>query len=129
MLLGLGMFIFGLDTLAFDELQRRTSYRHATTPRIGARDAAQFTGVGEETMAINGSVFHEIADGRVSLDELRRMAASGDAWSLVDGLGYVYGAFVITGLDERSKAFFPNGAPRQIDFAIDLLRVDQDGQP
>ena len=40
--------------------------------------------------------------------------------------GYVYGAFVITGLDERRKAFFPDGTPRLIDFSIDLLRVDQD---
>ncbi|WP_347092945.1 phage tail protein [Sphingomonas parapaucimobilis] len=128
MLLALGMFVFGIDTLAFDDLQRRRSYRHATSPRIGTRDATQFTGVGEETMGINGAVFHEIADGRVSLDELDRMAASGEAWSLVDGLGYVYGAFVITTLDERSKSFFPDGTPRQIDFVLDLLRVDQEPQ-
>ena len=126
MLLALGMFTFGISTLAFDELARRASWRHATLPRIGARDAVQFTGPGEETIAIPGSVYHEIADGDVSLDELRRMAATGDAWSLVDGMGYVYGAFVITGIDDRRKAFFPNGKPRQIDFSIDLLRVDQE---
>lgn len=128
MLLALGMFTFGISTLAFDELARRASWRHATSPRIGARDAVQFTGPGEETIAIPGSVYHEIADGDVSLDELRRMAATGDAWSLVDGMGYVYGAFVITGIDDRRKAFFPNGKPRQIDFSIDLLRVDQEPQ-
>ncbi len=128
MLLALGMFTFGISTLAFDEMARRASWRHATSPRIGARDAVQFTGPGEETIAIPGSVYHEIADGDVSLDELRRMAATGDAWSLVDGMGYVYGAFVITGIDDRRKAFFPNGKPRQIDFSIDLLRVDQEPQ-
>lgn len=125
MLLALGLFTFGIDTLAFDDLQRRASWRHATSPRIGTRDASQFTGPGEETINIPGSVYLEIADGRVSIDELRRMADTGDAWSMVDGRGYVYGAFVITGLDERRKAFFPDGTPRQIDFAIDLLRVDQ----
>lgn len=128
MLVALGMFTFGISTLAFDELARRASWRHATSPRIGARDAVQFTGPGEETIAIPGSVYHEIADGDVSLDELRRMASTGDAWSLVDGMGYVYGAFVITGIDDRRKAFFPNGKPRQIDFSIDLLRVDQEPQ-
>ena len=30
----------------------------------------------------------------------------------------------ITGIDDRCKAFFPDGTPRQIDFSIDLLRVD-----
>jgi phage protein U len=126
MLLSLGLFAFSIDTLAFDEISRRASWRHATSARIGARDATQFTGPGDETIALPGTVYNEIADGRVSIDELRRMADTGDAWSLVDGLGYVYGAFVITSIDDRGKAFFPDGTPRQIDFAIDLLRVDSD---
>ena len=126
MLLALGMFVFSIDTLAFDDLSRRASWRHATSPRIGARDATQFTGPGEETISLPGSVFDEIADGRVSIDQLRAMANSGDAWSLVDGRGYVYGAFVIITIDDRAKAFFPDGTPRQIDFSIDLLRVDRD---
>ena len=90
MLLSLGLFAFSIDTLAFDEVARRASWRHATSTRIGARDATQFTGPGEETIALPGTVYNEIADGRVSIDELRRMADTGDAWSLVDGRGYVY---------------------------------------
>ena len=92
MLLALGLFAFSIDTLAFDEIARRADWRHATSPRIGARDATQFTGPGVETIALPGSVYLEIADGRVSIDELRRMADTGDAWSLVDGRGYVYGS-------------------------------------
>ncbi|RMB26236.1 hypothetical protein C8J47_3554 [Sphingomonas sp. PP-F2F-G114-C0414] len=126
MLLSIGLFAFSIDTLAFDEISRRASWRHATSARIGARDATQFTGPGDETISLPGTVYNEIVDGRVSIDELRRMADTGDAWSLVDGLGYVYGAFVITSIDDRGKAFFPDGTPRQIDFAIDLLRVDSD---
>ncbi|SUJ23459.1 Phage protein U [Sphingomonas paucimobilis] len=42
MLLSLGLFAFGIDTLAFDEIQRKSSWRHATATRIGARDASQF---------------------------------------------------------------------------------------
>lgn len=54
------------------------------------------------------------------------MANTGDAWPLVDGRGYVYGAYVITGLTETLKHLWPDGSPRQIDFAIDLLCVDED---
>lgn len=126
MLLSLGLFAFGIDTLAFDEIQRKSSWRHATATRIGARDASQFTGPGDETISLPGSVFTEIADGEISLNEIRRMANTGDAWPLVDGRGYVYGAFVITGLTETLKHFWPDGTPRQIDFAIELLCVDQD---
>jgi len=126
MLLALGLFAFGIDTLAFDEIQRKSSWRHATATRIGARDASQYTGPGDETISLPGSVFTEIADGKVSLDEIRRMANTGDAWPLVDGRGYVYGAYVITALTEKLKHLWPDGSPRRIDFTIDLLCVDED---
>lgn len=124
MLFSLGMFPFSIGTLAFDELQRRTSWRHATSPRVGARDASQYVGPGEETITLPGTVFREIADGQVSIDELRRMADTGEAWALVDGTGRVYGAYVIVAVDERQKHFLPGGVALRIDFAIDLLRVD-----
>lgn len=129
MLLALGMFAFALPTLAFDELQRRCSYTHAVTPRIGERDATQFVGIGPETIAINGTAYAELSDGPASLEQLREMAASGDAWSLVDGTGLVYGAYVIVGVDQRGTALFADGTARKIDFGIDLLRVDKVAVP
>lgn len=124
MLASLGLFVFDIPTLAFDELQRRATWRWATTPRIGTRDAAQASGPGEETISLEGSVFAEIADGTVSIDQLRAMADAKQAYLLVDGLGYVYGTFAITGIDERRKHFIDGGIALQIDFGLDLLRVD-----
>ena len=129
MLMSLGLFTFGIETLAHDELRRRSTWRHATSGRIGARDAVQFVGPGEESVSLPGTVFLEIADGRVSLDELRRMADSGETWALVDGQGYVYGAFVITSIDETAKHFHVDGTPRQIDFCLELLRADGEAEP
>lgn len=126
MLLALGLFPFDISTLAFDELQRRASWKHPGTPRIGARDAHQFAGPGEETISLSGTVYAEIADGEVCLDQLRRMAATGDTWPLVDAYGRIYGAFVITAVDERRQHFAPGGLARAIDFGLDLLRVDDD---
>ncbi|WP_313228551.1 phage tail protein [Sphingobium yanoikuyae] len=128
MLMALGMFIFDLPTLAHDELQRRASWRHARSARVGARDATQFVGPGEETINLSGAVYAEIADGRVSIDDLRTMAASGEAWPLLDGTGTVFGDFVIEGIDERHAYLMIDGRAQRIDFAIDLLRVaDKDG--
>ncbi|BCA60229.1 phage tail protein [Sphingomonas sp. HMP6] len=124
MILSLGMFAFSIPTLAHDELQRRSDWRHARTGRVGARDATQYVGPGDDKVSINGSAFAELSDGRASLDRLREMADSGDAWPLLDGAGRVYGAFVIESIDERQKVFLPDGTPRQIDFGIDLLRVE-----
>jgi phage protein U len=125
MLMSLGLFPFSLPTLAHDDLSRRTAWRHATAPRIGARDAVQYVGPGEETVSIGGTAHAELTDGRACLDQLRDMAATGQAWPLVDGAGTVFGAFVIQTLDEKHKALFPDGTPRAIEFSLELLRVDE----
>jgi phage protein U len=126
MLLAIGLFPFSIPTMVHDDLQRRASWKHATSQRIGARDATQFVGVGTETLSIRGTAYAELSDGRASLDELRAMADTGNAWSVVDGAGQVYGAFVIEGIDEGLKELGRDGTPRKIDFSIDLLRVDDE---
>lgn len=123
-LMALGMFLFEMGTLPFDELQRKTDWQHASAARVGARDATQFVGPGQETISLSGSVYGELADGRVSIDDLRAMADDGEALPLVDGRGTIYGNFVITAIDERHAFLMADGAPRRIDFGIDLLRVD-----
>ncbi len=124
MLMSLGMFPFSLSTLAHEDLSRRTAWRHVTVQRVGARDATQYVGPGEETIGFGGTAHAELTDGRAQLDRLREMAGTGQAWPLVDGTGTVFGAFVIQTLDEKHKALFPDGTARAIDFAIELLRVD-----
>jgi phage protein U len=128
MLLAIGLFPFAIATIVHDDLQRRASWIHATSQRVGARDATQFVGVGAETLSIRGTAYAELSDGRASLDELRQMAGTGNAWSVVDGAGQVYGAFVIQGIDEGLKEFGPDGRPRKIEFSIDLLRVDDEAR-
>lgn len=123
-LFALGMFVFELSSLAFDELQRRTDWQHARSARVGARDAVQFVGPGEETIGLSGAVYAEIADGRVSIDQLRELAGAGETLPLLDGGGTIYGDFVILSINERHAALMADGTPRRIDFAIELLRVD-----
>ena len=128
MLLAIGLFAFGIPTLAHDELQRRTQWKHATSNRVGARDATQYVGPGDETVSISGTAYAELSDGRASLDQLRAMADSGDAWPLVDGAGRVYGAFVIETIDEGQRVLLADGTPLKIDFTINLLRVDDEAR-
>lgn len=123
-LMALGMFLFEIGTLAHDEMQRKTDWQHARSARVGARDATQYTGPGDEPISLSGAVYAEIADGRVSLDDLLSMADDGEALPLVDGTGTVYGNFVITAIDERHAFLMADGRARRIDFGIDLPRVD-----
>lgn len=123
-LMALGMFLFQISTLAYDELQRKTDWRFAMSSRVGTRDAAQFLGVGEETVSLSGSVYAEITDGTVSLDTLREMGDAGEALPLVSGAGIVFGNFIIRSIDERHAVLMADGRAQRIDFGIDLWRVD-----
>ncbi|MGA4453348.1 phage tail protein [Pseudomonas fortuita] len=124
MMLALGMFIFSLPTLAYQQLQRQTDWRHATNSRIGAHPARQFLGRGEDDITLPGVLLPELAGSMMSLDEIRAMANTGKAWALVEGTGRVYGLFVIESLSETRSVFFQDGTARRIEFSLTLKRVD-----
>lgn len=122
----LGTFVFSLPTLAYQQLQRQNQWRHAASERVGARAAHQYVGPGDETIELSGSIAPELTAGEVSLNTLRDLAEDGLPMPLVDGRGYVYGAYVIQSMNEGKTLFFPDGAARKIEFSISLLRVDEE---
>lgn len=125
MMMSLGQFVFSLSTLAYQELQRRTSWKHPSTPRVGGRAARQFTGAGDDSITLTGWFAPDQGIGKLaSLTELRTMGDDGNAYALVDGAGNVYGAFVIEGLDEGQSLHAKDGTPRRIEFTLNLMRVD-----
>ena len=70
----------------------------------------------------------EFKGKRASLDELRLMGNTGLAFALVEGSGTVYGAFVITEMQETKTYFEVDGTARKIEFSLTLRRVDQDDE-
>lgn len=125
-LVSLGMFVFALDTLAYQELQRKDDWRFARNPRVGARDAVQYVGPGDSTINLSGTAFAELCDGAASLEDLRAMAADGEAWPLVSAAGIVFGDFVIASIDETGSVFDAAGNARRIEFGIELVAVGGD---
>lgn len=126
MMLALGMFIFSLPTLAYQELQRQTEWRHASNNRVGAAPARQFLGRGDDSITLPGVIMPELAGSTLSLDALRLMANTGKAWPMVEGSGRIYGLWVIRSLSETKTIFFRDGTPRRIEFSIGLERIDDD---
>lgn len=124
MLMSLGLFAFSNDDLSYAQLQRRTSWRHPTNDRIGARAAGQYAGPGDDIVTMSGLLAPGVIGRAGALDDLRELADQGEAWPLVDGAGYVYGVFVITDLDETQRAIFADGVPRVSDFTLSLKRLD-----
>lgn len=126
MMMCLGQFVFSLSTLAYQDFQRQTQWRHPSNSRVGARPARQFAGPGDDTIALQGLLAPELTGTMESLDTLREMADTGSAWPLVEGTGRVYGLYAIEGLNEGRTLFFQDGAARRIEFTVNLVRVDDD---
>lgn len=124
MMMALGFFIFSLPTLAYQELQRQTKWRFAETGVVGVRPRQQFIGLGSDDITLRGELRLEVAGKAISLDYLRSMGDTGKAWPLLDGVGRVYGLFIIDGLNETKSVFLENGQAKKIDFDISLKRVD-----
>ena len=126
MMLALGMFVFSLSTLAYQELQRQTEWRHPSSSRVGAAQARQFIGRGDDSITLPGIIFPELAGTTLSLDALRLMANTGKAWPMIEGTGRIYGLWVIESLSETKTVFFRDGTPRRIEFTLSLKRIDDD---
>ena len=126
MMMALGQFVFGMDTLAFQDLDRQAAWRHAVNSRVGDRPARQYIGPGDETITLSGTLAPEFRGSSQSLVQLRAMADDGNAYALVDGAGGVYGAFVIEGVTEKGSVFIAEGLPRKIEFSLSLQRVDDE---
>ncbi len=123
-MLALGLFVFSIDTIAFGELQRRTDWRHGSAERFRAAPAWQFLGPGGDTVTLPGVLMPGLVGDKAALDRLRAMAATGDAWPLVESSGTIMGQYIILAVDERRSNFLPGGAAKRIEFTIDLSRVD-----
>ncbi|SAI47537.1 Phage protein U [Bordetella ansorpii] len=123
MMMALGMFVFGLPTLAYETLERSTEWRHPSNSRVGAMPAYQFIGKGQDTISLAGRLIPDVAGSGGSLTLLRRMADTGRAYVLVSGMGRVYGAYVITDLKESESLHYVNGMPQRTEFTISLTCV------
>lgn len=124
MLLSLDQFVFSMSTLAHQELQRQTQWKHASNARVGARAGRQYTGPGDDTITISGVLVPDLAGKLESLDTLRTMGDRGQAYVLVDGAGTVFGAFNLTQMHQTGSLIDANGIPRRVDFSITLERTD-----
>lgn len=125
----LGDFVFALDTLAFDELRRRTSFDWQAMRRVGRKSAHQYVGEGDDEIALPGLLYPGFKGSIRQIDALRAMAALGLPYRLMydyTGASSDAGLWVITGVEETRKVLMRDGAPRLVDFIISLRSYGED---
>jgi len=120
MMMALGLFVFELSTVSYQDLQRTTAWRHPSNNCVGNTPAYQFTGKDEETINLSGGIYPEITGYQNSLDMLRNMGDTGKQYILIEGTGKIYGLVVIKEVQETRSNFFHNGGTRKISFSVSL---------
>lgn len=126
MMMVLGLFVFSLKTVPYQQLERENTFRHQKIGRVGSSPQYQYTGPDEEPVTLSGTLYPEVTGGDISLAALRTMAFSGKAWPLIEGTGTVYGMFVITALKQTRTEFFSDGKAKKIEFTLQLKKVSDD---
>lgn len=124
-MMALGMFVFMLQTVPYQDFQHQMAWRHPSNARIGLRPISQFLGPDKESITLSGVLYPELTGGKVSLMALQLMAETGKAWSLIEGSGAIHGMFVIESLSRTKSIFFSDGSARKIEFTLTLKRTDE----
>lgn len=125
-MMALGLFVFGLRTVPYQQLQRLRQWRHPAINRVGKRPARQYAGPGDDTITLSGVLLPEITGGKLWLNVLEAMGDEGKAWPLIEGTGLFYGLYTIEELSNTDGLFFTDGAARKSDFSLKLTRADDD---
>lgn len=125
----LGAFMFSLDTAAFAELSRVSTYRWEGKNRIGRKPAQQNVGSGADTIRLNGTIYPHYRGGLGQMGALRALASTGEPLPLIyafESAGQYCGRWCVTEISETRTVFFDNGAPRRIEFTLSLTEYGED---
>ena len=121
-----GMFVFQLSTLPHQQIQQSRNWRHVKNERINRSASWQYIGAGDDTITLSGLLYPEITGGEVSLTALTTQAYAGRPWPLIDGVGQIYGMYVITALNTTRSELDRYGKARKIEFTVTFQRVNED---
>ena len=127
-LLMLGDVPFTAPGTAYQTLKRASEYRQPSQDRVHQRPIHQSTGLGRDTIDLDGVQFPGAlgAPGLAHLEALRALAEAGEPRILVAGTGEVFGKYVVTSINETRTHVFRDGAPRRVVWRLRLDRYGDD---
>ena len=125
-MLALGSYRFSVDAAAYQELTRSRSWDWTEQTLVGGFPAMQLTGKSAPVITLSGIIYPEHLGGYEQVGLMTEEADRGTPLDLLaftnDEAGVSLGQWVITALIDRQREFRANGAPRAIEFTINLKR-------
>lgn len=125
-MLALGPFRFEMGHATYQSLAMSQSWRWPEQARIGREPALQFTGREPAEIRLQGVLFPGFDAGLAQVEEMRELADRGEPLQLVDGLGRVWGAWVIVEVGDTRSVLMDDGQPRRVGFEVKLKVYGED---
>ncbi|WNZ80313.1 phage tail protein [Pseudomonas sp. P105] len=121
-------YYFNLDTAAFEELRRQTSFRWAGQERLTRSIAQQAVGQGEDKISLKGAIFPGFKGGLKQLDTLRTIGRRLQPVNLTTGYGEVLGTWCLLNIEEEQSNLLAGGIPRKQSFSLEFVSYGDDLQ-
>ena len=118
----LGRYRFCIDNASYTGLTHARAWRWAAQERIGAAPVYQYTGPGEQTRELTGTVYPGTFGQADEIDKMTDEAGSGNPLLLVAGTGAVLGYWSIQSVSDEQSYFDAAGVPIRIGFTLSLIR-------
>lgn len=126
MLYMLGTLSLLTGGMSIDAMERNTSASIATKPLIGAYQAHEFTGEGDEEITLSGQILPQVLGGMNELETLHQMRRAGTRFPVLRGDGWRPGWFVITAISEQHREIVGNGVGFVVQHSITMVRTEAD---
>lgn len=125
-LMALGTYRFGIGRADYQQLTRFAEYRWEQLPRVGRRPASQYLGPGLETLTLDGTIYPHFKGGLRQVASMRLIAGTGVPLFMTDGLGFAWHRWCIVSVSETGSFLMADGAPRRIEFTVELQAYGAD---
>lgn len=116
----LGGYVFSVNSAAYSQFKRQTSWIWTAQTRLNRDAALQYTSKGTDAIELSGQILPHYKGGLNQLEAMRHIADRAQPLLLVDGLGHIMGKWVILKIEETQTHFTQNGLPLKIDFNLSL---------
>lgn len=124
-MLQVGAVAFETTGPHYEKLKHLTKGDWARQKRFGRRDAMQWTGWGDESVHINGTIYPDYYGGFDALATLRSQMP--EPQMIVSGAGDVFGLFCILDVGNEQTRQYADGTPRKVTFEVSLTAYGEDG--